>query len=224
LASTGIPSLDSLLGSDGYPDRSSILVVGPPGIGKEALVYRFMSSGLDQGDFCFYVTKRTVSEVLQDSKAFGFDAGFGVSLWMASAGGELKFDIDDLPSLSHSIKQTLREKNGKRTRIVMDVLSPLLMLNPPETMYRFLTQLFSEIKQYKVVLLATLEEGMHPVQIFSAMEELFDGVVELKLYEEHMKIIPILRVRKMRGVSPLTGYYSFNYSRDSGLEISVYDR
>ena len=37
LASTGLDSLDRLLGSDGYPDRSTVLVVGPPGIGKEAL-------------------------------------------------------------------------------------------------------------------------------------------------------------------------------------------
>ena len=38
MVSSGVPALDPLLG-DGYPDKSTILVVGPPGIGKEALGY-----------------------------------------------------------------------------------------------------------------------------------------------------------------------------------------
>jgi predicted ATP-dependent serine protease len=39
LISTGLSSIDHLLGTEGYPDKSTILVVGPPGIGKEALGY-----------------------------------------------------------------------------------------------------------------------------------------------------------------------------------------
>jgi KaiC/GvpD/RAD55 family RecA-like ATPase len=37
LTSSGVPSLDRLLGGEGYPEKSTVLVVGPPGIGKEAL-------------------------------------------------------------------------------------------------------------------------------------------------------------------------------------------
>ena len=73
LASTGVLSLDNLLGIDGYPDRSTILVVGPPGIGKEALGYWFTYSGLVQNDFCLYATRLSTREVLQDVKAFNVD-------------------------------------------------------------------------------------------------------------------------------------------------------
>ena len=168
LASTGIASLDELLGGDGYPDKSSVLIVGPPGIGKELLVYRFMSCGLSQGEFCFYITKRSVHDVLHDSRAFGYDTELaGVSLWMASEGGRLKFNIDDLSGLSHTLKENLREEKEKKIRIAIDVLSSILMLNPAETIYRFLSQLLLEVKQYDIVMLATLEEGMHPPQVFS---------------------------------------------------------
>jgi KaiC/GvpD/RAD55 family RecA-like ATPase len=225
LASTGIASLDQLLGSDGYPDRSTVLIVGPPGVGKELLIYKFMASGLALDDFCFYITKRSVREVLQDSKAFGFESELSkLSLWMASAGGQLKFNVDDLASLSFTIKDTLRNKTGKKIRIAVDALSSLLMLNSAETIYKFLSQLFSELKEYDIVLLATLEEGMHPAQVFSAMGELFDGVVELKLFEEGMKIIPIFRIKKMRGLPPQPTYYNFTYSRTVGLEVSPYVR
>ena len=221
--STGVPTLDNLLGSDGYPDKSAILVVGPPGIGKEALGYWFTHSGLIQGDFCLYVTRLSVKEVLQDEKGFGVDTQQRVPLWFASEGGQIKYDVNDLAGLSYNIKETLKQNAGRRARVIIDAISSLLMLNPPETIYRFLTQLFADVKQYDAVLLATLEEGMHQPQVLAAMQQLFDGVVEMRLYEEGLRVIPLLRIRKMRGVPPQPGYYNFSFAR-AGMEVSAYGR
>lgn len=133
-----MPALDRLM-ADGYPDRSAILVVGPPGIGKEALGYRFTQTGLVQGDFCFYVTRLSVREVLQDVKGFGIDMQQRVPLWLASEGGQIKYDVNDLASLSFNIKDVLKKNAGRRIRVVLDVVSSLLMLNQSETIYKFLT-------------------------------------------------------------------------------------
>jgi circadian clock protein KaiC len=223
LVSTGVPSLDNLLGSDGYPDKSAILIVGPPGIGKEALGYWFTHSGLIQGDFCLYVTRLSVKEVLQDEKGFGVDSQQKVPLWFASDGGQIKYDVNDLAGLSFNIKETLKQNASRRVRIVIDAISSLLMLNQPETIYRFLTQLFADVKQYDAVLLATLEEGMHKQEVLAAMQQLFDGVVELRLYEEGLRVLPLLRVKKMRGVPPQPGYYNFSFNR-TGMEVSPYGK
>jgi KaiC/GvpD/RAD55 family RecA-like ATPase len=222
LVSSGVPALDPLLG-DGYPEKSAILVVGPSGIGKEALGYWFTHSGLVQGDFCLYVTRLSVKEVLQDEKGFGVETQQRVPLWFASDGGQIKYDMNDLASLLFNIKEVLKKNAGRRIRVVMDALSSLLMLNEPETIYKFLTQLLLEVKQQDAVLLATLEEGMHQPQVLAAMQQLFDGVLEMKLYEEGLKVIPLLRVRKMRGVPPQPGYFNFSLTR-SGMEVSAYAR
>jgi len=222
LASSGVPALDKLL-ADGYPDKSAILVVGPPGIGKEALGYWFTYSGLIQGDFCLYVTRLSVKEVLQDEKGFGIDTQQRVPLWCASDGGQIKYDVNDLAGLSFNIKETLKQNAGRRTRIVIDAISSLLMLNQPETIYRFLSQLLADVKQYDAVLLATLEEGMHQPQVIAAMQQLFDGVVEMKLYEKGLKVLPLLRVRKMRGTPPQPGYFNFSLTKN-GMEVSAYVR
>ncbi|MDA4127283.1 MAG: RAD55 family ATPase [Thaumarchaeota archaeon] len=222
MVSSGVPALDPLLG-DGYPDKSTILVVGPPGIGKEALGYWFTHSGLVQGDFCLYVTRLSVKEVLQDEKGFGVDSQKKVPFWFASEGGQIKYDVNDLAGLSYNIKENLKQNQSRRVRIVIDAISSLLMLNEPETVYRFLTQLFSDVKQYDAVLLATLEEGMHKPEVLAAMQQLFDGVVEMRLYEEGLKVLPLLRVRKMRGVPPQPGYFNFSLTRN-GMEISAYAR
>jgi circadian clock protein KaiC len=221
LASSGIPALDGLIGGDGYPDRSTVLVVGPPGIGKEALGYWFTQSGLTQGDFCLYVTRLSVRDVLQDEKGFDIDVQQKVPLWFASEGGQIKYDVNDLAGLSHNIKEVLRQNAGRRTRVVLDVLSSLLMLNPPETIYRFLTQLFADVKQYDAVLFATLEEGMHKPEVLAAMQQLFDGVVEMRLYEEGLRVLPLMRVRKMRGMPPQPGYYNFSLTKN-GMEVTAY--
>ena len=97
------------------------------------------------------------------------------------------------------------------------------MLNPPETIYKFLTQLLEEVKQYDSVVLATLEEGMHPSNVLASMQQLFDGVIELKLYEEGLRVIPLLRIRKMRGVAPQPRYYNFSFVK-TGMEVSAYGK
>ena len=64
---------------------------------------------------------------------------------------------------------------------------------------------------------------MHKPDVLAAMQQLFDGVVEMRLYEEGLKVLPLLRVRKMRGVPPQPGYYNFLLNRN-GMELSVHGR
>ena len=135
----------------------------------------------------------------------------------------MRFDVNDLSGLSYNIKDILKKNSTRRIRVVTDVLSSLLMLNQPDTIYKFLTQLFADTKQYDSVFLATLEEGMHPPNVLAAMQQLFDGVIELKLYEEGLRVIPLLRIRKMRGVPPQPGYYNFAFTK-TGMEASEYGR
>jgi len=111
LVSSGVPALDKLL-ADGYPDKSAVLVTWAPGVGKQALGYWFVHSGLLQGDFCLYVTRQSSREVLKDAKGFGVDYGQKVPLWIASEGGQIKYDYKDLSGLSFNIKGRPEEECG----------------------------------------------------------------------------------------------------------------
>jgi KaiC/GvpD/RAD55 family RecA-like ATPase len=156
-------------------------------------------------------------------KGFGVDTQQLVPLWFSSDGGQIKYDVNDLAGLSFKIKEVLKKNAGRRIRIVVDVMSSLLMLNQPETIYKFLTQLLTEVKQYDAVVLATLQEGMHKPEVLAAMQQLFDGVVELRLYEEGLRVLPLPRIKKMRGVPPQPGYFNFSFVR-AGMEIGPYAR
>lgn len=217
MVSTGVPSLDNLLGSDGYPDKSAILVVGPPGIGKEALGYWFIRSGLTQGDYCLYATHRPVSDVLRDMKGVGIGTE-RVPEWIASSGSPVKCDLRDSTSISFNIKEAVHRNRQRRVRVATDVLSPLLVLNPLESMYGYWSQLLADLKQQDSVVFALAEDGMHPTNVLTTMEQLFDGVIEMRLYEEGLAITPLFRVRKMLGLPPLHGYFRFSVS-NTGMEV-----
>ncbi len=218
MASTGVPSLDNLLGSDGYPDRSAILVEGPPGIGKEALCYWFVRSGLIQGDYCLYASHRPVSDILRDMKGVGISTE-RVPDWIASSGSNARLDLRDPTSISVNIKQAAHNNNDRRVRIATDVLSPLLVLNSVESMYNYWSQLLADLKQQDCVAFALAEEGMHAPNVLTTMEQIFDGVIEMRLYEEGLSITPLFRVKKMLGIPPLHGYFRFSIS-STGMEVT----
>ena len=221
MASSGFPSLDKLLGHEGYPDRSAILTVGPPGIGKEALGYRFAYAGLEKGEFSAYATSLAVRDVLQDIKAFGIDTAQKVPFWFAPSGGQLGYNVNDLASVSFNIKDVLKRNSDNRVRIVVESFSPFLMLNPPDTVYKFLSQLITEVRESNAILFGTVEEGMHSTEVLAAMQLLFDGVLEMRFFEEGLRLVPLMRIRKMRGAPPEAGYYRFSISRN-GMEVSAY--
>jgi KaiC/GvpD/RAD55 family RecA-like ATPase len=83
--------------------------------------------------------------------------------------------------------------------------------------------LFDDVKQHDSVFLATLEEGMHPPNVLAAMQQLFDGVIELRLYEEGLRVLPLLRIRKMRGIPPQPGHYNFSFTK-TGMEVTSYGK
>ncbi len=220
MVSTGLGELDQLLGG-GYPEKSAVLLVGPPGIGKEAIGYLFANAGVTRGDLGLYITRLAKSEVIQDMRAFGIENADPLT-WISKEGGNLKCDLNDLAGLSYEVKEVLRNKaSGRSVRVVADILSPLLMLNSKETVYRFLSQLVDDIKLLDAVVLATIEEGMHDPQVIAAMGQLFDGVLELKLYSEGLRLVPLLRIVKMRGVPPQPGYYNLSFT-NSRMEIQAH--
>jgi KaiC/GvpD/RAD55 family RecA-like ATPase len=211
LVSTGVPTLDQIL-NDGYPEKSSILVLGQSGLGKQALGYWFIRSGLIQGDYCLYVTHKPAPDVVRDMKGFGVSAE-RVPEWIASSGSEQKCDLRDTTAISYNIKQALQRSEGRRMRIVTDVLSPLLVLNPPESMFNYWSQLVEEIKKHDAVILALGDEEMHNASTIASMENLFDGVLELKLFEQGLSVATVLRVKQMLGQPPLHGWFRFSFVR-----------
>ena len=138
--------------------------------------------------------------------------------WIASSGSPVRCDLKDATSISFNVKEAVHRNKERRVRVATDVLSPLLVLNPLESMYSYWSQLLADLKQQDSVMFALAEEGMHPQNTLTTMEQLFDGVIEMRLYEEGLAITPLFRVKKMIGLPPLHGYFRFSVS-SSAMEV-----
>jgi TolB-like protein/KaiC/GvpD/RAD55 family RecA-like ATPase/Tfp pilus assembly protein PilF len=219
---TGIAKLDDIIG--GFPNRSSILVIGAAGTGKEFVAYRFIERGLNLGEFCLYVTSSSVSDVVRNAKAFDISFNAEALAWIAAEGSSVKCDVNDLSRISFNVKEYLKGNapEGKRARIVIDFVSPLLMLNPPETIYRFLSQLIREVKHSDAVVLSTVEEGMHDPQAIAALEQLFDGVIVLSQKAPDQK--RVLEVKKIIGVHPTMSSIPIMPELDRNSDLSLAKR
>lgn len=216
--STGVPELDKILA--GYPKNSAILIIGPPSIGKEALGYSFIQCGLDSGDVCLHATRLSAREVAQDQKPYHIKAKSSTQPYLlAREGGQARFDVKDPGGFLANLRELLKNNAERRIRIFIDFLSSILILSSLEDGYRFVDELLNEAKKYDVVLIATLEEGMHNQQTLTAMEQIFDGYIELSLNRLGLNVFPFLRISKMRGTSPPGGYYSLTFSRN-GIQLN----
>jgi TolB-like protein/Tfp pilus assembly protein PilF len=196
LASTGVSALDKLL-VEGYPDRSAILVEGLSGNERDLLAYRFLQSGLGQGDFCAFITRLPPSEVISDAMAFQVDFSERGPYWMSPDGGDRNYAPNDLATISLGVKELLKRGKGGRSRVAFDGLSQLLMLHSADPVYRFLSQLLPEVKKHDAVILATIQEEMHQLQVLSAMELLFDGVIVVRRTDQGELDV---HIKKMRGM------------------------
>jgi TolB-like protein/Flp pilus assembly protein TadD len=200
-----VPALDNLLGG-GYLERSAILIEGPSSNEKEDLAYEFMRSGLDLGDFCLFVTRLSPGEVLSDARSMGINLDRGI-FWMCPEGGDRGYVPEDLASISFGIKNVLKEHEARKTRVVFDLTSQLLMGRPSDSVFRFLGQLLTDLKKYDAILVAMAQEDMHPPQVLAGLELIFDGVLGVKRLEHDKAEVT---VKKMRGIKPMKSAVSIS--------------
>ncbi|MGH2639914.1 MAG: hypothetical protein ACRDF4_11655, partial [Rhabdochlamydiaceae bacterium] len=116
------------------------------------------------------------------------------------------------------------QNKDRKIMIVTDILSPLLVLHSPAPIINYWKQLVSQIKTHDAVLLAFVEEEMNTPSALESIEQLFDSEIEFRIYENGLSLTPLLRIKKVLGLSALNVYFSFGFSQSRGMEITPYVR
>lgn len=190
MISTGIADLDELLGG-GLPEKSSTLILGPPGVGKAVVGYQFIGAGIERGEVGIFVfTGRGSEDICKGMKSIGYDIEKAINsdrLWFIDCDGISKgkkvinIDLTESYDISNQIKYLLdKYKNGK-FRIFMNIISPMLMVNEPDTVYTFVSDIFKRIKKSNASVMISIAQGMHDQKTVIALEDLCDVVIEMKL-------------------------------------------
>jgi len=196
--------------NEGFPEGSTISLVGPPGAGKTIFCESLANSFVKGDVSCLYVTTdRVPADIRNDfqqlgtdilkmesKKKFVFVDGYG---WLAGNSDEI-FRVENLANLAELIILIERASNylDGRILLVLDSVSPLLVHNPEKDGIKFLQLLSARIKNWKGIGIYAVQTGVHSKEFYNALAYLVDGVFDMKMEEEGGGIRRYFRIRNLR--------------------------
>ncbi len=203
-----------------FPDNYTVLLSGPPGIGKFEYCLDLVRDYISRGEKVIYLTtERSPSEIMDQASAIGFDMseyednslvfidGFS---WSVGSRYDKGFSIDN-PANLNEFNITLEKavsKLGKPVKIFFDTLSPLFLHNPADNITKAFQVLASRAKTDYGFLLATLQEGVHDPQTVNTLIFLVDGYLQMK-FDEEGSLERKLRVHHLRGLKSEPDWRTF---------------
>jgi KaiC/GvpD/RAD55 family RecA-like ATPase len=212
MVSTGIKDLDHILEDRGYPDRSAILLISPPGAGNAPLAYMFLKYGFTCDDTVICLTFKPINDLLSDMAVYGVNKQ-SPAQYIQCYADTSQYNLSNLTNLFINIKKQIDTQEVTHKRVYIDFLSALYMLHQAKTVYTFICGLLQYLKDQGATIVASLDEGVVGLEAQRSMEMVFDGAIEIKIYEEQFKIIPLMRVKKMISQTPSYNYYRLAVSK-----------
>ncbi len=197
------------------PDSSSVLISGDPGSGKSTLAQQIICDELNRSKPCIIVTYDTFPSTIQERMGqFGWDPRKYqlmnrldiVDCYSATAGvteGVVPQPFD-LTNVSIHLTTVMEKLGNNHVTILVDSLMPIFSETESKHAVGFLQSIAAKVKRAGGKLIATLSTGCVQAELFHKVESLVDGVVELRMVEEHDMLRRYLLVRKMdrRQITP----------------------
>lgn len=203
-----------------FPEKYTVMLLGPPGVGKFEYCMDLISTYLKHGESVIYITtENSPNEIKDRAKTIDFDISSYESKglifidaysWSMGMKYEKGYSIDNpsnLNEISINIKKAIDQLPVPR-RIIFDSLSPLFLHNSPEAMTKFFQKLTSRTKTEYGFILSTLQDGVHDPQIVNTFIYLVDGFLQME-YVAGDTLIRKFRVHHLRGMSIEPGWIKF---------------
>ena len=215
--STGIPKLDDMH-EGGFPESTSVLLYGTPGVGKSIFCQQFMYEGLKNNEKCIFLTFDVRPETIETSMSrFGWNTKnkivfldcFSYRIGAQSSSRYALTGLSDLNQLSMIFEDIMNDVGKERKRIVVDSLSTLLLYSDPELSLKFLKDFIASAISQKTTLLFTIEEGIHDEKTVAILNYMAEGLIEMKFEMDKR----LMRVAKMRGTAVTRSWAEFEVTK-----------
>jgi KaiC/GvpD/RAD55 family RecA-like ATPase len=202
--STGYNDLDRLL-LGGLPENYAVLLTSPPCDERNSLVERFLDAGLKKGQITFLVTAKAtgLKNLMRKypSNFYLIVCNPQADKIVESRSDSFKLlSVENLTDINIALTSAFRkldEKPSGPRRICLEIVSDILLQHHAVQARRWLSALIPELKAKAFTTLAIMDPEMHSTQEARAVQDLFEG--EINVYERDTADGPrrYLRIRKM---------------------------
>ncbi len=193
---TGLNKLDSVL-KGGIPDKSSIMILGPPKAGKTLFGLHFLLEGLKSNESAIYIVTNSFPEdIVKKMESLGlvdnmlekgllrfvdcYSVHAGVhkdsTAFIIRVGGPTA--LTEIGIAFAEVVKRIPKKNN--IRVVFDSVSTLLLYNNPSTIEIFVQQMNGKIKATGASSMFIVEEGMHDEKDVTALNSILDSIIHMK--------------------------------------------
>ena len=208
---------------DGPIPASSLLLVGPTGVGKTIFCKQFAFSGLIKCEPCIYVaTSESPQEIEKSMKSFGFEVesyrANGIFRivdsysWKSGEASSSNWTITnpgDLAVVSKTIENAIRGLIN--IRLVFDSITGLTSTCSYNLSFfsKFLEILVAKIKALNGNAIFIVAPEAHDQQFVNCMRQIFDGTLEMKEDESGKEMKRLLRLFSLKGAPHKTQWTPF---------------
>jgi len=215
-----------------FPKNYSLLLAGPPGVGKYEfcldLAYHYLSSN---EPVIYITTEHSPAEIEERAAHLGmdlsaFDSLHYVDIYSWSLSKKEKAErknvqrIENPENLNEVILRVeeLMAKHRKQVRIVFHSVSPLFLHNEERDVIKFIQVLNSRVKDGKNFIIYALQEGVHAPSTISTLRYFVDGTLEMRFYEEGYNVVTQIRALHLRDIS-FSPEWKNVYITEKGVKI-----
>lgn len=199
-----------------FPDNYTILVRGSPGSGKYDFALSMTKKYLQEGyKTVFITTERSPKEIEEKLTEFGVSKHLGNLYFMD---GSLWSKEDRQKWLLEGNKKVINvqreapfrvvlelsqglEELGSSVKIIFDSLSSFLFRSDTEDALRSFTKINSLMKEKFGFAIYTIHEDLHSPKVYSELESLTDGVIEMRYVDQGGAIMRQVRIKFLKGLN-----------------------
>ena len=202
---TGHSGLDGLL-LGGLPQNYAVLLTSPPCDERDLLVKNFLEAGLKDNQTVFLVTAKVTN--LQSyaeeypSNFFLFICNPRTDISPESPPNIFKLtSVENLTNINIALNSAFRrlsEPPLHQRRICLELVSDVLLQHHAVRARRWLSALIPELKSKAFTTVAVIDPEMHSQQEVRAVQDLFEGEINLLERDSGDGLERYLRIRKMR--------------------------
>ena len=194
-----------------FPDQTSVLLVGSPGIGLLEFCVSMAQGYIEKDDVVAFVCiDAPVRDVMDLMDFFGMQTGelvgkkvffldYHSALLGMNVERQLANDgvrpINDLEGIMFNIA-AIASETKRRVRVFVYSLSTLFLYNQSNVVLKFFQISCSRIRSQYGSVVAAVHEGVHEDKTVNHLMAIADGVVELRFDDDLNRT---MRIRNMRG-------------------------